>query len=206
MTSLDLIAIVVHDYDPAIQFFVDILGFDLVEDSPFTPTEIAHALAFRGASSRRTMPLIRRAGWLMATALLLACSSDGITGPKAGFGHASVMFACGPADGPATAIYLTPVEYTAGPVAAPSIGIYIDQPLENLAGQTWDLSAASAAGTAWYQSDPGTFVKATAGSLTVSSIGSDKSVEGVVDLSIPGLPRITGSIHAIWIPSGATCV
>jgi len=31
---VDLVAIVVDDYDPAIQFFVDKLGFELVEDSP----------------------------------------------------------------------------------------------------------------------------------------------------------------------------
>ena len=35
---LDLIAIVVSDYDPAIDFFVDALGFDLVEDSPARTT------------------------------------------------------------------------------------------------------------------------------------------------------------------------
>jgi catechol 2,3-dioxygenase-like lactoylglutathione lyase family enzyme len=31
---LGLVAIVVVDYDPAISFFVDALGFELVEDSP----------------------------------------------------------------------------------------------------------------------------------------------------------------------------
>ena len=31
--QLDLIAIVVDDYDPAIRFFVDVLDFELVEDS-----------------------------------------------------------------------------------------------------------------------------------------------------------------------------
>jgi catechol 2,3-dioxygenase-like lactoylglutathione lyase family enzyme len=31
---LDLVTIVVDEYDPAIRFFVDALGFDLVEDSP----------------------------------------------------------------------------------------------------------------------------------------------------------------------------
>lgn len=31
---IDLITIVVEDYDPAIVFFVDVLGFALVEDSP----------------------------------------------------------------------------------------------------------------------------------------------------------------------------
>jgi catechol 2,3-dioxygenase-like lactoylglutathione lyase family enzyme len=31
---LELVTIVVDDYDPAIRFFVDILGFELVEDVP----------------------------------------------------------------------------------------------------------------------------------------------------------------------------
>ncbi|MGW5877318.1 VOC family protein [Nocardiopsis terrae] len=32
--NLDLVTIVVDDYDPAIDFFVSALGFELVEDSP----------------------------------------------------------------------------------------------------------------------------------------------------------------------------
>jgi catechol 2,3-dioxygenase-like lactoylglutathione lyase family enzyme len=36
---IDLVAIVVHDYDPAIRFFVDILGFELAEDSPSLTTD-----------------------------------------------------------------------------------------------------------------------------------------------------------------------
>jgi len=39
MTFLQLVAIVVHDYEPAIRFFVDVLGFELVEDSPATTTD-----------------------------------------------------------------------------------------------------------------------------------------------------------------------
>jgi catechol 2,3-dioxygenase-like lactoylglutathione lyase family enzyme len=34
MAFLETVAIVVHDYDAAIRFFVDCLGFELVEDSP----------------------------------------------------------------------------------------------------------------------------------------------------------------------------
>ena len=34
--KLDLVAIIVDDYDPAIAFFVGVLGFDLIEDSPAT--------------------------------------------------------------------------------------------------------------------------------------------------------------------------
>ena len=34
MANLELIALVVRDYDPAIRFFVDVLRFDLIEDTP----------------------------------------------------------------------------------------------------------------------------------------------------------------------------
>ena len=34
MTHLELVALIVREYDPAIRFFVDVLGFDLVEDVP----------------------------------------------------------------------------------------------------------------------------------------------------------------------------
>jgi catechol 2,3-dioxygenase-like lactoylglutathione lyase family enzyme len=34
MSQIELVALIVHDYDAAIRFFVDVLQFDLVEDSP----------------------------------------------------------------------------------------------------------------------------------------------------------------------------
>ena len=34
MAALELVALVVREYDPAIRFFVDVLHFELVEDSP----------------------------------------------------------------------------------------------------------------------------------------------------------------------------
>ena len=39
MASLELITIIVEEYDAAIDFFVDVLGFDLVEDSPSTTND-----------------------------------------------------------------------------------------------------------------------------------------------------------------------
>jgi catechol 2,3-dioxygenase-like lactoylglutathione lyase family enzyme len=38
MAFLSLVTIVVEDYDPAIAFFVGVLGFELVEDSPASAT------------------------------------------------------------------------------------------------------------------------------------------------------------------------
>lgn len=34
MPALELVALIVRDYDPAIRFFVDVLQFELVEDTP----------------------------------------------------------------------------------------------------------------------------------------------------------------------------
>jgi len=34
MANLELVALVVRDYDPAIRFFVDVLQFELAEDTP----------------------------------------------------------------------------------------------------------------------------------------------------------------------------
>ncbi len=34
MSYIDLVAVIVREYDPAIRFFVDVLQFDLVEDTP----------------------------------------------------------------------------------------------------------------------------------------------------------------------------
>jgi catechol 2,3-dioxygenase-like lactoylglutathione lyase family enzyme len=39
MAFLQLVAIVVDDYDPAIRFFVDVLQFELLEDSPAVATD-----------------------------------------------------------------------------------------------------------------------------------------------------------------------
>jgi catechol 2,3-dioxygenase-like lactoylglutathione lyase family enzyme len=39
MANLDLVALIVKDYDPAIEFFVRVLGFELIEDSPSTTND-----------------------------------------------------------------------------------------------------------------------------------------------------------------------
>jgi catechol 2,3-dioxygenase-like lactoylglutathione lyase family enzyme len=39
MAHLDLVAVIVEEYDPAIDFFVRVLGFELIEDLPSTTTD-----------------------------------------------------------------------------------------------------------------------------------------------------------------------
>jgi catechol 2,3-dioxygenase-like lactoylglutathione lyase family enzyme len=39
VTHLHLVGVIVHDYDVAIRFFVNVLGFELVEDEPSETTD-----------------------------------------------------------------------------------------------------------------------------------------------------------------------
>ena len=61
---LELVAVVVDDYDSAIGFFVDVLGFDLVEDSP--------AVTNDGRAKRWEVVRPPRA----VTGILLACADE----------------------------------------------------------------------------------------------------------------------------------
>jgi hypothetical protein len=75
------------------------------------------------------MPVIR---WLSLSVLVvfaMGCS-DGITGPPTGFAHAAVTFACGSADGPAVAIYLSPNPVQTLEPIGPYVHIHIDQAVE----------------------------------------------------------------------------
>ncbi|MEV4949696.1 VOC family protein [Streptomyces sp. NPDC053755] len=63
MSSIALVTLVVRDYDEALAFYIDALGFDLVEDTG------------RGDGSRWVV--VRPAGSPAGTGLLLARAADG---------------------------------------------------------------------------------------------------------------------------------
>lgn len=62
---LEQVALIVHDYDDAIRFFVDVLGFELVEDSP----------SFTNEGRPKRWVVVRPPG--AVTALLLAQADGG---------------------------------------------------------------------------------------------------------------------------------
>ena len=59
MQTLGLIALVVRDYDEAIDFYTRVLGFELVEDTPQSPTK--RWVRVRPPGSRGTELLLARA-------------------------------------------------------------------------------------------------------------------------------------------------
>jgi hypothetical protein len=150
------------------------------------------------------MSLIRVMSVSMVISLSMACAADGISGPPFRFTHAAATFACGPADGPAVAIYLTPDPVTVLEPATPFVRIYVAQPVNALAAGPWILAGTKAEGGAWFQSAAGE-EPATFGYMIVSSVSTDKTIDGTVDVTFPNAGRIQGGFHAVWVPSTVLC-
>ena len=151
------------------------------------------------------MSLIRVIGFSMAAALFLACTDNGISAPPAGFTHAAATRTCGPADGPAVAIYLSPNAIESLEPTTPFVRIYVAEAVNILAGRTWSLAGSGSEGGAWFNASFAPSEVATRGLMTVSSVGSDNTVEGSVDLTFPS-GHIHGGFHALWRPNNIVCV
>jgi hypothetical protein len=149
------------------------------------------------------MSVIRVVRLSLIAAVALACSSDGISGP-AGFNHAAASAACGPADGPATAIYFAP-----DPIGSlePS-GVYarvaVPVAVSNLVG-FWPVGINSESGAVLHLTNTD-LQTADSGFLIVKSVSADNTITGAVDVFFPNHQHVTGDFTATWLPQLASCV
>ncbi len=144
---------------------------------------------------------------LIVAAMLFVsgCNSDDPLSPPVGFAHAAATRSCGPADGPAVAIYLAPEAIATLEPATPYIRIDVWQAADALVG-TWSLSATSAHGAASrFQVALGPIESATAGTVVVSAVGRDSTITGSVDLQFPSSGRVHGAFSARWIARTFLC-
>jgi hypothetical protein len=137
---------------------------------------------------RRSLPIL---------VVALACSSDDVPGPTTDL-YAVATAACGPADGPAVGIYLAhaPVESLEPP--APYFRVYIWEWLDRLGGRSWSLGPNEGKGGAWFHPTATDFEIATRGTVTVTAVRPDSTVEGRADLTFPGGTRLSGTFRAGW--------
>ncbi|MGP8001587.1 MAG: VOC family protein [Streptosporangiaceae bacterium] len=124
---LGLVAVVVSEYDPAIRFFVDSMGFELVEDSP--------ALTNDGRAKRWVV--VRPPG--AVTGLLLARADGEDQAAAVGRQAAGrVAFFLHVADFGASYARMTAagVEFVSAPRSEPygQVAVFLD-----IAGNKWDL-------------------------------------------------------------------
>lgn len=158
---------------------------------------------------RYVFPCELQSAWLMRLRLFIllaiaaSCASDAIPGPPAGFPYAAATPACGPADGPATTIYLSPNPVESLDPSTPFIRIAIWQPRERLFGRSWSLANGAAA--AWYFSTPDEFEIATGGSVTVNAVDPDSTVRGSAVFTFPMHGRVAGGFRAKWFTVALLC-
>jgi hypothetical protein len=140
--------------------------------------------------------------------LAASCSSGSISGAKEGLPYAAAAQSCGPADGPAVSIYLTPTLVSSLDPVPPYVRIDVWQPLDRLTERPWTLSSGSAAdadGAAVYYTGAPELEVATSGRVTVSTVAPDRSIHGFADLRFPTLGRVRGEFHALWNSRRVVC-
>ena len=148
------------------------------------------------------MPVTRMLRWPFVLALAIACSSDATSPLFRSFVNAVATAQCGPADGPAVAIFLTPNPVGSVEPSAPFVRIYVAVQVDQLTGRAW--SVVNEAG-AWFHRDASNSEPAETGYLLVTSVDSENTITGTVDLSFPDAGHIKSAFRATWIPTHFLC-
>ena len=126
------------------------------------------------------MPPARRAGTWTLVVLALGCGAENIPAPPAEFAHAGTWPECGPADGPAVAIYLATDPFVAPVPEAPYVQIFVAQSATRLTDRSWVLGADQPDGSASYCASADECEVASGGTLTVRAVDADTTIEGSV--------------------------
>jgi hypothetical protein len=151
------------------------------------------------------MPVIRWSIFSVLLVFAMACS-DGIAAPPIGFTHAAATFACGPTDGAAVAIYLSPTPLISPAPSGPYVRIYINKAVEEVGGQAWPIAGSGAVAGAVFQTSSADYEIASGGYVITSSVGADKTIDGTVNITFPNAGHISGGFHAAWISqTGPLC-
>ena len=145
-------------------------------------------------------------GWpFLVAALLASCDWDGTLGPPPGLPHAAAARSCAPDDGPAVDIYLATARIEALAPAVPYVRLTIWQPLAAIRGRTWTLSTGSSEGAAQLVTQTDTFESASAGTVNITAVLPDTTVEGTVSLRFARAGRVRGTFRGTWISRSALC-
>jgi catechol 2,3-dioxygenase-like lactoylglutathione lyase family enzyme len=128
MAHLELVSLIVEEYDPAIRFFVDVLGFELVEDSPATSTHTGQA---------KRWVVVRPPG--AATGILLARADGEAQRAAIGdqfAGRVGLFLRVEDFDGALAKLRAANVEIVTEPRSEPYGRVCV---FRDLAGNRWDL-------------------------------------------------------------------
>jgi len=142
-----------------------------------------------------------------ASLILVGCVAGGdAMRPPVDFPFATVSRDCGPADGPAVAIYLTPTAVDKPDPSPPFVRIAIWDSPEAVAGRTWTWPRAASKATALRCDVTGSScVSSTSGSVTLGTFGPDSALTAIVDVRFSDGARIQGGVRATWYSRRIAC-
>jgi hypothetical protein len=150
--------------------------------------------------------MIKRSVPALLACLIAACGDASVpTEPVSGLEHAVATNSCGPADGPAVAIYLAaqPVE-SLQPVA-PYVQVQIGESFTALAaGSVYQVSDFFMEANAWFHGSGVEMKIANDGEVGVTT-KSSTALTGYVDLRFPDGLRFRGTFSANWEPRQVLC-
>lgn len=143
----------------------------------------------------------------LAALLLLGCSAAAEPSPPAGYPSAMATNSCGPTDGPAVQLYLTPMPSdSAEPDAGtPFVRVVVWRPVEDLVGAIVDLGPASDQGFVSACSSSGECEAASSAQVQLGMNRGRNSLAGLVELEFPAAGRVRGSFRAPWRPRRTLC-
>jgi hypothetical protein len=144
----------------------------------------------------------RRAAFVVA--LLTPGCESGPAEPPPEFPFALATRECGPADGPAVAIYLVRDTMPALPPGGARVRVYVWHALDELPGRSWAVGGDSPDGFAEYWDGAGETTPLR-GTVTVAAVRADSTVEGEVDLVSGGAFAVRGGFRAAWRPRVLMC-
>lgn len=149
------------------------------------------------------MTRFHRAGIGALLLLGAACAAEPPVGPNWTPLYARATRSCGPADGPAVAVYLTPEPVTALEPPPPYYRLDVWRPLESASG-TWEVGAGADDAAAVHRSDGG-FEMATGGTFRIDPVSPTKAFSGRADITFAGGDRLETVFYATWLPTEMPC-
>jgi len=150
------------------------------------------------------MSVTRLVRFSLVAAAVMGCSSDATSPKLSAFVYSAAAATCGPADGPAVAIYLAPNPVDAIEPSGPYVRVYVAVQPSELTAHVWPINGKSEAG-AWFHEDGSTSELAEGGYMIVNSVESDNSINGSLEIFFPDAGHIKSQFHAKWLPNHVLC-
>lgn len=120
--------------------------------------------------------------------------------PTTEYPFAVAARACGPADGPAMEVFLTPAETSDVPADPPYVRLYLTKSPAELEGRTWVWPDPGQAVFATECTQTGSSCPASpSGAIALGDFAADSSIFVAVEMRRPNGERVRGQATARWL-------